>query len=99
MLQLPNQCMSQDAQKHTTEQQQLLVLKLTEPTIEVTKFFVFPKPDDSNLVPASFLKPSKVYRLITRNSNFLHFSNNVKRSHSQSTNVCVFCSVNRYIQD
>lgn len=101
MLQLPNQRMSQDAQEHTTEQQQQLVLKLTEPTTEVTKFFVFPKLDDSNLVPDSFLKPSKVYRhtVTTGNGNSLHFSNQVKRTHSQSTNVCVFCSVNCYIQD
>lgn len=48
MLQLPNQCMSQDAQEHTTEQQQQLALKLTKPTTEVTKFIVFPKPDDIN---------------------------------------------------
>lgn len=80
MLQLPNQCMCQDAQEHTTEQQQQLALKLTEPTTEVTKFIVFPKPDDINLVPASFLKPSKVYRLkvTTMNGNSLRFSNKVK---------------------
>ena len=52
MLQLPHQCISQDVEESTTGQQQQLVLLLKEPTAEVTKFIVCPKPDDSKLVSA-----------------------------------------------
>lgn len=48
MLQLPNQCISQDVEESTTGQQQQLVLMLTEPTTEVTKFIACPIQTTAN---------------------------------------------------
>lgn len=50
MLQVPNQCIYQDVEESTTEQQQQLALMLTERATQVTESIVCPKPGDSKLV-------------------------------------------------
>jgi len=61
-LQLPHQCISQDAEESTTAQQQQLALLLPDLTTGVTTFIVCPKPDNGK---CGSIKSIRVNRLLS----------------------------------